>query len=283
MAANPLSDITTKTLSISNLILVSPQKTIGYQPQPSPILNSNTSTALPALVFNYEGEQTATLESDVTDHYIEDNTTIQDNIALKPEIITTHGFIGELNDVAPSFLAPVQQLAQKLTSVGAFVPGLSVTALNAYNEAFFLYQSAANVVNSVTSAWATINGGGESVINGAGITLQPAQTKQQQYFQQFYSYWRQRALFTIQTPWAVFQNMALMSVRAIQSEETNVITDFELKFKLLRFAKTVLNDNSSIFDNNNFDGRAADAGANPVSLGTESLTPSSTTFASQLA
>src|SRR6266576_7254366 len=100
-----LSQLTSAATALSNLILVSPQTTIGYQPQNTPTQNGQTNQPPPALLFHYEGEQTASLQSDITDHYIEDNTALQDQIALKPEETTTHGFIGELNDVAPPALA----------------------------------------------------------------------------------------------------------------------------------------------------------------------------------
>lgn len=261
-----LTPITTTATALSNLVLVSPQKTIGYQPQNAPVKNGTTSQNQPALLFHYEGEQSVTLESDITDHYIEDNTAIQDQIALRPEMVSTHGFIGELNDVAPALLAPVQAIANKLVAIGAYTPSLSTTALIAYNEAFQAYQVAANAVNSAVSAWGALTGtGGESVVGSNGISFQPNQTKQQFYFQQFYAYWRKRTLFTVQTPWAVFQNMAIKSLRAIQDAETNVITDFEVSFKMIRLASTIT---LSAADASILQGRLANQGASLVNQGT---------------
>lgn len=258
-----LAPITTAATALSNLVLVSPQTTVGYQPQ-NP--NDPNSTARPpALLFHYEGEQVVALESDITDHFIEDNTAIQDQVALKPETITTHGFIGELNDIAPPALAILQKAAQKLTTISAYTPTLSATALIAYNEAFLLYQVAANAANSLVSAWDTINGtGGESVINSAGIQLQSNQSRQQVAFQQFYGYWRSRTLFTVQTPWAVFQNMAIKSLRAIQDAETRVITDFEVSFKMIRTAATATSNSVA----SGQQGRAVAQASGLVDLGT---------------
>lgn len=248
VSLSSLAPITTSVTVLSNLILVSPQQTRGYQPQNS----SATSQQPPAFLFDYEGEQTVALESDITDHFVEDNTAIQDQWALKPEIVTTHGFIGELNDISPKALQLLQTLADKLVVISAYTPVLSTTALIAYNEAFFLYQTAANAANSAISAWSSINGtGGENVIGSTGLQgdvfnastgkISNNQNKQQVAFQQFYGYWRARTLFTVQTPWAIFQNMAIASLRAIQSPETRVITDFEVRFKMLRFAETEQN------------------------------------------
>ncbi len=241
MAVNlsALSANTTAATALSNLVLVSPQAVVGYRPQNPPNKDGteNTEQQPPAFLFHYEGEQTVTIESDITDHYIEDNTAIQDQIALKPEIITTHGFIGELNDVTPFGLQTLKLAANKLTAIGAYTPGLTLTALIAYSEAFLLYQVAANAASAAIAAWTSVTGtGGDSVIGNNGIKVSNNQNRQQTAFQQFYGYWRKRTLFTVQTPWAIFQNMAINSLRAIQDAETRVITDFEIKFKMIRTA-----------------------------------------------
>lgn len=262
-----LSQVTTAATSLSNLILVSPSTTLGYQPQNLPSQDGSPTQPPPSLLFHYEGEQTAHLMSDITDHYVEDNTAIQDQVALKPEEVTTHGFIGELNDVAPALLAPIQAIANKLTTIGAYTPGLSLSALIAYNTAFQLYQVGINAAASAVSAWNTVSGnsqGGESVIGSNGLSTQPNQSKQQLMFQQFYGYWRNRTLFTVQTPWAIFQNMAIKDLRAIQDAETRVITDFEVTFKMMRFASTQI----SVFDASVLQGRAAFQSSGTTDLGT---------------
>jgi hypothetical protein len=271
-----LSSVTTAATALSNLVLVSPQSTVGYQPQNPSQASGQTSQPPPAILFHYEGEQTVALESDITDHYIEDNTAIQDQIALKPETITTHGFIGELNDVAPGALAAVKAVADKLTVISAYTPVLSATALLAYNQAFQLYQIGQSAVNSAVAAWSSIGGsGGESVISSQGLASQPNQTKQQIAFQQFYGYWRSRTLFTVQTPWAVFQNMAIKNLRAIQDAETQTITDFEVTFKMIRTAATVTTPGT----NQSYQGRAAAQAAGLTDLGTS--TPVSSISLSQ--
>lgn len=224
-----LSSATTAATALSNLILVTPQTNLGYQPQNAPKADGTPSTKQnpPSLLFDYEGEQTVTLESDITDHFVEDNTAVQDQISLKPITITTHGFIGELNDIAPLGLQTLKAIADKLTTVGSYTPALSTTALIAYNEALLLYQTAQNAVNSAVSAWSSLTG-------GAGN-----QTKQQIAYSAFYGYWSSRTLFTVQTPWAIFNNMAIKTLRAIQDAETRMISDFEVTFKMIRYSSTI--------------------------------------------
>jgi hypothetical protein len=275
MASNPLSIITTSATALSNLILVSPQKTQGYQPM-NPANSAGGSQNPPSLLFHYEGEQTVSIESDITDHYIEDNTAIQDQVALRPVIVTTHGFIGELNDVPPVASAAVQLALQKLSVISSYTPQLTLAALIAYNEALQLYQVGASAVNSSISAWSSLNNqGGENVIgsNGIGTAVNLSsgkvtnnQNKQQVAFQQFYAYWAARWLFTVQTPWAVFQNMAIQRLRAIQSADTNVITDFEVTFKMIRTAVSAKNQSDSIAQ-----GRVSSQSASAVNQGTQTL------------
>lgn len=272
MNLSALSSVTNAAQALSNLVLVSPQKVVGYQPQPS----EGTEQVPPALLFHYEGENTAQLESDITDHFVEDNTAINDQIALRPEIVTVNGFIGELNNVVPKALQPLKFIADKLTIIDAYTPSLSATALIAFNEAVFFYSLAKNAANSAISAWSSISGrGGTTVISGEGVVKeQPNQNKQQEMFQQFYAYWRSRALFTVQTPWAIFQNMAIKSLRAVQDAETRVITDFQVTFKMIRFADTI----TESADISNFQGRSADQAAGTTNLGTSTPPESSETF-----
>jgi hypothetical protein len=279
-----LSDAANKVTALGNLILVSPQKTVGYQPQNSPSWKRDTTAQPKAILFNYSGEEAIQLTSEITDHPIENNTMVQDQIALKPVIFTVQGFVGELNDIAPAALVPLKEAAEKLTVISAYTPSLSTTALLAYTNAFQAYQIAQGTINSAVETWSSINGdSGQSVINGGGLQIQPNQTQQQIYFQQFYAYFQNRTLFTIQTPWAIFQDMAIERLRAVQSAETRMITDFEIQFKLLRFASTQSVLQTSLYDNNNFQGRAFNQGAPEVDLGTNTLEPSTTSFTSVIA
>lgn len=265
-----LSSLTTTATALSNLILVTPQAVVGYQPQPKNLVLQ----VQPALLFHYQGEQAVTLECDITDHFTENNSAIQDQIALKPIIITASGYIGELNDIVPPILAPLKFTADKLTVVSAYVPGLSATAIRAYNQAVFLFSVGKKAYDSAISSWTSIrNGGAQTTISGSGITVAGVQNKQQQMFQQFAAYRDQRTLFTIQTPWAVFTDMAMLSVRAIQDEETRVISNFEVKFKQIRYANTQLTK-----ANGTGSARNAVQAASLVNLGTSTPPVATTTL-----
>lgn len=260
-----LSNVTTNAGAIG-LLLAVPQKQTGYQPQVdatdlSAVLNLISP---PGFMFHYEGEQTVTFESDITDHYVEDNTARQDHISLKPIKVTTHGFIGELNDVPPRALALLKTAADKLSPIGPWAPKLSVTAQLVYAQALQLYQTANVLKNAAVSALAALTGG-------------QSQNLQQQAFNNFYGYYQQRTLFTIQTPWALFPDMAIVSCRAIQDAETNSITDFELNFKQIRQATTVAGIIPAVLS-----GRGGEQNSSLVNAGTSTASPADTTQPEQL-
>ena len=230
-----------------------PSSTKGYTPVPlagDPNFFTSFFLSTPSpLLFHYEGENTGTFESDITDHYVEDNTTVVDQIGLRPEVITVSGFIGELNDILPLPLQILQTMANTLLLVDSYTPELSVTALTKLNQATLLYESAASIANSAISAWGSLIGSGEQVGQATGtftVGASASQNQQQQMFQQFYGYWTQRTLFNIQTPWAIFTNMAIKTLRAIQDAETRMITNFEVTFKKIRTASTQITSLSAI-------------------------------------
>lgn len=230
-----LSTLPTTANALAGLVMVTPQGIVGYQPQPSPITDGlSPQPSDDAILFNYEGEQSALIECDITDHYIEDNSSIQDQIALRPVIISTHGYIGELNDIVPRALQPLVIAAQKVTILSGYAPSLSITALEALNTAKQAYTVAASLANSAVSALNTI-----SNIANSSPNTQP-QNKQQLAFAKFIGYVNQRTLFTVQTPWGIFINCAIKSLRAIQDADTELVTDFEVTFKGLRFSSTVI-------------------------------------------
>lgn len=271
-----LSQASTLVGSLSNLLLASPQTTKGYQPQNPPTSTGQVSTFTPppSLLFHYEGEQSIKLSSDITDHFIEDNTALQDQIALRPIKISTKGFIGELNNVPPPSLALLQQATNTLTTIGSYVPGLSVSAQLAYDNAFAAYQLAQSVSNAAVAAISSIGGGsGESVIgsNNGTITRAVNQNKQQVLFQQLYGYWQSRTLFTIQTPWAIFQNMALEEVTPVQSAEDRMSTEFSISFKMINTATTALLNSGGLQGQGRNATQSASLQSNGTGPGTSSI------------
>jgi len=239
MALAGIPSISQPAQALSDLALVTPILSPAYGP-----ISDDGQSIGPSLMFDFEGENSVILKSDITDQFIEDNTSVQDQIALKPEMVTVHGFKGELANTFPAGLPPATQVQAILGAIGAFQPGFSKSATNVINGVAQDYQAVTSAVNGAVSAWSTINGGlTETVIASGGILATGAvQTKQQLIFSQFYGYWRNGVLFTVQTPWAIFSPMAIEEIKFTQDEKTNTITDVFITFKMMRFVSTSPNN-----------------------------------------
>lgn len=237
--------ITAQTLN--NLILVWPQQKTGYQPQEK-LFGGNTA-AEERFLFDYEGQQQIVLRSQITSNWVEENYSANDHIALEPDVIRTTGYIGEVNNVTPEELQILETAASKLTTISAFEPQLSISAIKAYDKAMQAYQALEIAKRASVPAWNGIGGPqsdgplqieqGQSVDSLVeSIAEGRAQGKQQLAFQKFYAYRKSRTLFTVQTPWAIFKDCAIEELIATQDEDTMYVTSFELTFKPIMVAYT---------------------------------------------
>lgn len=212
-----LTTILNKVSSISSIVAITPQDKIGIRFQ------GETK----GFLFDIVDEETATLQSDITDHFAEDNVFLQDHIAIKPTVITVRGFIGELTDKVPEGLESLQLAKEKLYALSAFTPSLSVAALRAYNTGLQIYNVGKNAVKAAESAFGFFTGAA------------PEQTAQQKAFIKFKDAFEKRQLFEVQTPWALYKSMAIQSLKVTQTGESKHISDFELSFKEIRLAKNL--------------------------------------------
>lgn len=178
-------------------------------------------------LFDTRGEERATLESEITDNWVEDNKTMQDHIGLKPIIITLSGYVGELTNKLPK--GTPEELAQvpnMLSGISAFAPQLTTQAqyiLNRAQEVYGVYEKANRTVQRIEDKLGLIE-------------LPEDVPNQQKVFDKFYEIWEKRGLSTVYTPFGVFDNMAIMSLNARQDEESTFISEFRVTFKKIRIA-----------------------------------------------
>lgn len=188
---------------------------------------TNPPPGVAGFVFDIITEDGAELTADITDHYVEDNSAVQDHIALKPEIITVRGLVGELamtkdqaDAVAEAIdaLPTVTQLSPKYDPIAAN----KILEQQQTNELEVNSQLVEKTLEKYYDARAVSSG-----------------TKQAKAFGYFYQLWKARERFTVDTPWGFFTDMAIQSLRATQGEETKYVSDFVITFKKIRYAKAV--------------------------------------------
>lgn len=182
-------------------------------------------------VFDTRGDEEVTLESDITDNYVEDNTSVQDHIGLKPETITLTGYVGELTNKPAEELKDIQDANVRplIESFNPFAPQITASAqyvLNRAEEAFNIYKKMDRTLPRL-----------EDALNR--VPVPPQVTNQQKVFATFEELWRLRRTVTVYTPFMVMQNMAIQSVHAKQSEDSAYISDFTVTFKKIRKAESI--------------------------------------------
>jgi len=190
-------------------------------------------------IFDVEGETTVNLTSEITDHYLEDNSTVQDHIAIKPKKVTLKSYVGELvYNQDNSAVSAVQSVARKLTALSPYIPALTQGAQQAINARQNRFETGRGLnirdalssltVNKAIDYWSFVK------------NLVGQQSRQQQAYAYFKALQSQKLLVSVQTPFEYMSNMAIESITAIQGEESKFISDFSVTLKEIRTA-SILN------------------------------------------
>lgn len=185
--------------------------------------------------FDVIDEEQTKFESEITDHYVEDNTAVQDDIALKPIEVTAKGFVGEFVYNTPVLESLIQGISTKLGIVSQLTPKYSSQAQKLMQKAQKISNTAENLMKKVNNI--------KNVFTGLIGDIDSKQTEAYMYF---YSAWQSRQLFKIQTPYCFWENMAIKQIKFIQTGETNSKSQIEITFKQIRITKTTddTSDNS---------------------------------------
>ena len=189
---------------------------------------------LGGFMFDIEGETSVNLTSQITDHFLEDTTNVQDHISTNPKKVTLKGYVGELtynkNGNGSNF---VQKAVQKLTVINSFLPILTGMGEQSFKAKKSVDDSPLNL-NAITSSFTskTINRVSDYWAFVKNMVGQ--QTKQQQAYMYFKALQEQKIIVSVQTPFEFMSKMAIESVVAIQSEGSNVMSDFSITLKEIR-------------------------------------------------
>ena len=220
-----------------------------------------------AFAFDYKADDTVDLTAVITDHWLEDNSAAQDHIGLQPAIVTLSGFISELSMSGSTFkqlstiIAGVENsLSQVGAYLGKYTPGVTDKLLTAITQ----------VQNVVIQAEQALARGAQilNILRGG-----PDTTKQQRAYAQLSALWEARVVFTIYTPFRVFDNMAIQSIKAVQGKTSRTVSDFVVTMKQLKFSSPLIDPSAT------FGGWAAGdntaQSSNGGTAGTAAQTPTS--------
>ncbi len=178
--------------------------------------------------FDVLADEEISLSSDITDHYTEDNNAIQDHIALRPVRFTLRGYVSEITSTTAMQSSQLLANIQTLVSLGGFLPQFSYQATVIYAKAAGLFAQATQVVNQA-----------ENFFN-LFTNVNTTSNKQQEAYNYFVSMRDSRQLCQVETPWRVYENMAIEDIRVLSPENSRFVSDFSVTFKQLRFITTTV-------------------------------------------
>lgn len=189
----------------------------------------NPPPGVAGYLFNIVTDDAVDLESEITDHYTENNSSVQDHIALKPEIISVRGLVAELAGIQPT-QANISQQNNALPAVPGYFPQFTAATVQTLAQNAVAPERQRAAVSDSQSLFGYYN---------SRAPQQPNQTKQSYIFGYFYQLWKGRQLFSVETPWGIWNNMAIMSLNATQGEDTKSVSDMRIQFKRISIVSSV--------------------------------------------
>lgn len=191
-------------------------------------LGSPNILGISGFIFDVVDDEEMSIESQITDHFVEDNFAIQDHIALRPIQFTVRGQVAEIVDNVTSAINSIYTQFASLASLGGIGPSFNSQDAQFYAKVNEIAQFQQNVVNQAKSIFNLFD---------AGDTTR---TKQQKVYQYFFNMWKNRQLCVVETPFAVLENMAIERIRVVQPASTNTFSDFIITFKMIRTVSSVM-------------------------------------------
>lgn len=197
---------------------------------------------LGGFVFDVEGDAVVTLNNEITDHYAEDNTVVQDNIAVMPKRVVLQSYVGELADIVEDRdNGFTQKVVRKLTILNGLFPDLAAGAQQVKDA--IQTQNGQDGID--IGAIGDVSLEGALDIYSIVKNFTPPTSKQESAYQYFKALRDQKILMSIQTPFEFMTNMAIETVVARQGAGTRFVSDFTVTFKEIRFAETITTEVSA--------------------------------------
>ena len=206
------------------------------------VVNIIGATGIAGFKFNIPESELVKFENEISDHYTDNNSPVQDHIVEKPIEITVTGLVGDYFYSRHIIQDLVAQVVPTLTLVKEFVPQISPVVM-ALKEKF-------NIGASSTYNFDPETG----VLSGGSITnysfnlidlfklfqnlykLKSAQTRAFIFFE---CLWKMKSLFSVETTWKRYDNMLVKSLEAKRDKNLD-ITEFSLTFKQMSFTQSLL-------------------------------------------
>ena len=195
------------------------------------IVSILSNTGIAGFKFHVPQSEQINMESDITDHYIDTGSAVQDHISRKPVTITVRGYQGEYYYTVHPIESALSLVTPTLSLVKQFLPSLraatqkikNAKASQVFSKTFLKQSDSLNAIDLFK-------------IFQDLYKITSAQTRAFMFFE---ALWRSEALFTVETSWKRYDNMAIQKIVPLRDNNAD-ITDFTVTFKQISRTATLV-------------------------------------------
>jgi hypothetical protein len=196
----------------------------------SAIVSPKSAEGISGWVFDIPKSEQVKISNDITDHYMEDNSFINDHVVRKPIEITLSGLIGELVYKKPSgFGADLSFLSGSLSTIDSYMGDYSPQQLQKQQNLLGEIQKNYNFTNQIVQKTSNMI----KAFAGDG----QEKTLQELAYNDLLSLMEKNQLLKVQTPFAYFESMLIRDITFVQEEDSDSYSDISITLKEMRFAE----------------------------------------------
>lgn len=200
------------------------------------------NTGIAGFKFHVPQSEQVKMESEITDHFMDNNSVLQDHIARKPVTITLNGLQGDYFYSVNRIEDALALITPTLSLVKQFLPKLRNITMQLHlkkTSAKYTYnQKTGQLETKIEANKQNFNAVDMFKIFQEMYKLKSAQTRAFFFFD---AMWKSKALFSVETSWKRYDNMCIQNLIPIRDKNAD-ITEFNITFKQISRAQTKYED-----------------------------------------
>lgn len=199
------------------------------------VVNIIGATGIAGFKFHVPQTEMVNFENEVTDHYIDTNSAIQDHIVQKPITITVSGLVGDYFYSNNEIEDMVALITPTLALVKEFLPNITDKTVKRLTDAQSGHINLPNIQIPDENVYFQLQSEKNFEFNIVDLfklfqNLYKIKSAQTRAFIFFECLWKSRARFSVETTWKRYDNMIVQRVQAKRDNNAD-ITEFSITFK----------------------------------------------------